>query len=180
MNIKIKEKLVGLKNGKLIFILGICGILLIFVSSFFSSSNNDKKTDCEAFDIETYQQNIEKSIQNVVKNISGAKKVSVMVTLDTGVTYTFADETKFNKSDRQSGNSTDVSTDSENKYIIITDADGNEKPLVISEQLPIVRGVAVIYSGSGSAYVKEQIERALVATLGITTKRIYITDTGGY
>lgn len=179
MNEKIKGIISRLKNGKLIFILGICGILLIFVSSFFSSTERDKKVTDTVFCIDTYRQTLEKNTADIVKSISGTKKVSVMITLDTGITYNYADETKFNKSDRQSSDTTDVSTDSENKYIIITDSDGNEKPLVINEQLPIVRGVAVIYSGSGSVYVKEQIEQALVATLGVTTKRIYITDTGG-
>ncbi len=179
MNEKIKQLICQFKNGKLILILGICGILLIFVSSFFSSSDKDKKVSEDVFDIDAYRLSLEENTESIVKSISGAKDVSVMITLDTGVTYNYADETKFNKSDRQSSDTTDVSTDSENKYIILTDADGNEKPLVINEQLPQVRGVAVIYSGGGKEYVKEQIEQALVATLGVTTKRIYITDTGG-
>ncbi|MBO5725871.1 MAG: hypothetical protein J6S00_02265 [Clostridia bacterium] len=179
MNEKIKAVFSRLKNGKLIFILGICGILLIFISSFFSSGDNDKKKTDTAFNIELYKQTLEQNTKDIVKSISGAKKVSVMITLDTGITDNYADETKFNKSDRQSSDTTELDTDSENKYIIITDADGNEKPLIINEQLPTVRGVAVIYSGNGSAYVKEQIEEALAATLGVTVKRIYITDTGG-
>ncbi len=178
MNEKIKAVFSRLKNGKLIFILGVCGILLIFVSSFFSPKDNKKKAEV-AFDIDVYKQTLEQNTKDIVKSISGAKKVSVMITLDTGITYNYADETKFNKSDRQSSDTTELDTDSENKYIIITDSDGNEKPLIINEQLPTVRGVAVIYSGNGSAYVKEQIEEALAATLGVTVKRIYITDTGG-
>ncbi|MEE1198514.1 MAG: hypothetical protein U0K54_05145 [Acutalibacteraceae bacterium] len=179
MNEKLKNIFANLKNGKLVFILGICGILLIFLSTLFTGKQ-DKGAGETAFDTEEYREQLESNVESVVKSISGAKSVSVMVTLDTGVTYNYADETRYNKSDRQSSDTTDVSTDSENKYIVVTDASGNEKPLIINEQLPLVRGVAVIYSGNGSRVVSEQIKEALMATLDITSKRIYITDTGGY
>ena len=153
--------------------------MLIFLSTVFTGKQ-EKITQDASFDTEQYRKQLESNVEGVVKSISGAKSISVMVTLDTGVTYNYADETRYNKSDRQSSDTTDVSTDSENKYIVVTDASGNEKPLIINEQLPLVRGVAVIYSGNGSAHVVEQIKEALMATLDISSKRIYITDTGGY
>ena len=71
--------------------------MLIFVSSFFSSTERDKKVTDTEFCIDTYRQTLEKNTADIVKSISGTKKVSVMITLDTGITYNYADETKFNK-----------------------------------------------------------------------------------
>ena len=177
MSDRLKEFVGRLKNGKLIFVLGICGILLIFISSLFSGDTEKKSADDVAFDIAAYKTELEEDTAEIVKGITGSE-VSVAITLDTGIVYNYADETKFNKSDKENGSERDTSTDSEKKYIILTDADGNEKPLVISEQLPTVRGVAVICGGSVSHGTEEKIYEAVGAFLDITSKRIYISFGG--
>ncbi len=177
MNERLKEFIGRLKNGRLIFILGICGILLIFISSLFSGGTEKESTEKDVFDIAAYKTELEEDTAEIVKGITGSD-VRVAITLDTGLVYNYADETKYNKSDKESESVKDTSTDSEKKYIIITDADGGEKPLVISEQLPAVRGVAVICGGSVSDEAAEKIYGAVGAFLDITSKRIYISVGG--
>ena len=181
MEDKIKGILSFLKNGRLIVILGLAGILLIFISSMFSSTKKEDspKEQTQVNSIAEYKEELQSDIETVVKKITGSKNVKVVITLDTGFTYNYADEVRENTSNRQGENTTDTSTDSQNSLIIVKDSSGNEKALLINENLPQIRGVAVVYEGYDSEAKNEKIKNALMATLSITSKRIYISGEGG-
>ena len=181
MEDKIKDIFSRLKNGKLIVLLGLAGIFLIFISSMFSSSQKEDipKEQTQVNSIAEYKEELQSDIEIVVKKITGSKNVKVFITLDTGFTYNYADEVRENTSNRQGENTTDTSTDSQNSLIIVKDSSGNEKALLINENLPQIRGVAVVYEGYDSEAKNEKIKNALMATLSITSKRIYISGEGG-
>ncbi len=178
---KLKKFLSGLKSGKLIVILGIAGILLIFISSMFSAEDKKEspKAQAEVGSIAEYKEELQRDIEAVVKKITGSKNVKVVITLDTGFTYNYADEVRENTSNRQGENTTDTSTDSQNSFTIVKDSSGNEKALVENENLPQIRGVAVVYDGYETEAKNEKIKNALMATLSVTSKRIYISGEGG-
>lgn len=175
MNEKIQAITERLKNGKLILFLGIAGILLIFVSTLSGGEKGAEPVSADTFDTAAYIEELEASVRGVVEGITGSKEITAVVTLESDVTYNYADETKINKSSKQSGSDTDTATDSEQKYIIITDAQGNETALLLSREMPQIRGVAVIYSGEQSEQLNTEITDALTALLGVTSKRIYIS-----
>ncbi len=181
MEDKIKRLLSGFKNGKLIVALGIAGILLIFISSLFSPADKEEtqKTEAEVGSVAEYKEELQRDIEAVVKKITGSKNVKVVITLDTGFTYNYADEVRENTSNRQGENTTDTSTDSQNSFIIVKDSSGNERALVVNENLPQIRGVAVVYDGYETEAKNEKIKNALMATLSVTSKRIYISGEGG-
>ena len=175
MNEKIQALTERLKNGKLILFLGIAGILLIFVSSFSFGEKEAEPAKADTFDTAAYTEDLEQSVTKIVQGITGSKEVTVVITLDSDITYNYADETKTNKSNKQSNSSVDTATDSEQKYIIITDSSGNETALLKSCEMPQIRGVAVIYKGETSEQINTQITDALTSLLGVTSKRIYIS-----
>lgn len=181
MEDKVKDIFSRLKNGKLIVLLGLAGIFLIFISSMFSSSQKEDspKELTQVNSIAEYKEELQSDIEIVVKKITGSKNVKVVITLETGFTYNYADEVRENTSNRQGENTTDTSTDSQNSLIIVKDSSGNEKALLINENLPQIRGVAVVYEGYDSEAKNEKIKNALMATLSITSKRIYISGEGG-
>lgn len=169
---KLKEKL---KNPKTIVAIGVLGILLIFISNFIPKGNAKTEIVYETSDINAYTTELQNSTKELVKKITGLKDVTVLITLDTGYTYNYADAKTINKSDRGGENS----SEQEQEYIIITDSAGNQKALLINEQLPEIRGVAVVYGAADSKILNQKIENALCATLQITAKRIYISGEGG-
>ena len=75
------------------------------------------------------------------------------------------------------GQTNEKNEESEQKYIFITDSDGNEKALSLYETYPLVRGVTVVFKGAASDIQK--IEEAISTALGITSKRISIINKGG-
>lgn len=177
MNDKIKSLLARLKNGKLILILGAVGVLLILLSSISTSDKQEMQTDGQ-FDITAYQQQLEKDIEDVVRDITSCR-ATVVITLDSDIKYNYADETKLSDSTREADTATDKSSDSEKNRVIITDSSGNQNALVVNRELPQIRGVAVVYDGANNEQTNEKIKNLLMATLSVTSKRIYISGKGG-
>ncbi len=178
MNEKIKKLSLVLKNKKAILALGIIGVLLISLSGLFPTDTQEAKAATE-FDVEAYKQTLEKDVTKLSKDISGCKSVTVVITLEGGIKYNYADETKSGENNRNSDSATEISSDSEQTRVIVTDSSGNEKAVVVNEELPQIRGVAVVYNGPNNEQTNEKIKNALMATLSITSKRIYISGKGG-
>lgn len=174
MNEKIKKIT---KNPKLLVIIGVCGIALIFISSLFGGENKKEKsnTDATRCTAEEYCETLEKSIKNIVTGITGDKKPTVVVTLESGIRYSYAsaDETDTTTA---TGSSTDQSSESKKQsYITVKTADGGEQALVVTEIMPEVRGVAIICEGGNNEITAEKIKNAVTAALNITSKRVYIS-----
>ncbi len=154
------------KTGKIVFFLGIAGILLIYLSSLFPKQKETVKvstTDTTA----AYCAELEQKITGLVRSISGSKRVSVAVTLDSGKQYVYADEASRSESD--SGN------DSEQSYIIVRQSNGDEGGLLVTEYLPVVRGVAIV-CGRLTTAQREDIRSAVCAALDISERKIYVTQ----
>lgn len=173
MNERIAALFTKLKNGKTLFIIGLIGILLIFGSTFIPSTPKENTREASAFDSEQYRLSLEKAVKKTVQSITGSRDVTVCVTLDGGIRYTYADDNRVSSVDSEN----ELENQSESSYIIIADSQGNEKAVTVYEAYPEVRGVTVVYSGS-SAY-EEKIKSAVMAALGITSKRIFTVAKGG-
>lgn len=168
------EKLLGkLKSGKTLFIIGLTGILLIFASSFVSvPAKTAKSGDNSEIELSAYCSQLEKRVKKIVREITG-QSAEVLITLDGGIRRTYAEIT----SDSGAQSENEKSSESEKTYITVTDADGNETALKVYEQYPEVRGVTVVYIGSEAQ--GEKIKNAVMAALGVTSKRIYTVTKGG-
>lgn len=175
MNEKIKKIS---KNPKFLIILGISGILLIFISSLFSGDKNDEKSNVKsdaAYTTNEYCSMLEDDIKDIVTGITGDKNPTVVVTLESGIRYSYAsaDETDTSSS---TGSANDQSSESKKQsYITVKTADGGEQALVVTEIMPEVRGVAIICAGGNSDITAEKIKNAVTAALNITSKRVYIS-----
>lgn len=175
MNEKIKNLT---KNPKLLVVIGLCGILLIFVSSVFSSEDNKSQTknptDSTA-QTEQYRAEIEKSIKNIVSSITGDKKPTIVVTLESGIKYSYAKADEIDNS-VSNGNSSDQSSESKKQsYIIIKKSDGGEEALIVTQTMPEIRGVAIVCANGDNIEISEKIKNAVTAALNITSKRVYIS-----
>ena len=162
----IFEKLKG-KTGKIVFFLGLAGILLIYLSSFFSSEKEEKVVPTGGDPTAEYCERLEQKVSDLVCGITGSRAVSVVITLDSGKQYVYAGEGRQQTSD--SGN------DREQSYIIVRTADGEEKGLLVTEYMPVVRGVAIVTNGL-SAAKRAEISAAVCAALDISERKVYVTQ----
>ena len=178
MDERIKSAAKKLKNGKTVMILGIAGILLIFLSSVLPTNSAKTDTVSATLSEDEYCENLQEQITALVKRISG-KNAKVVITLDTGVTYNYAAETKTSQSDKNGGSTNESEKSSEDKKTVITDQNGDESPIIVNSFLPQIRGVAVVYFGADDNYINEKIASALKAALSVTSNQIFIYGNGG-
>lgn len=165
-----------IKKPRALAAVGICGILLIFASSMLSRGSEKKAQSAESSSVgtEEYREALEEGVRKIVTDITGDKKPTVVVTLESGIKYSYADSTEVTSSD-SAGSSADTASRSETRsYITVRTSDGGEQALLITEQMPQVRGVAVICSGGDSPEIAEKISGAVTAAFNITSKRVYI------
>ncbi|MBE6607490.1 MAG: hypothetical protein E7633_02890 [Ruminococcaceae bacterium] len=137
----------------------VIGALLIIFGSFFSKKS--AKYDSEytgSFSYSEYETEIEERIAKIVSEIGGISDVSVMVTLESTVSYSYAENSK----------------DKNSEYVTIRDKDGNESGVLLSENAPGIRGVAVVCNGGDIPEKKLEIIKMVSALLGLPQNRVYV------
>lgn len=175
MNEKIKNLT---KNPKFLIVLGISGILLIFLSTLFSNNDGGEKTvesiNAE-YTAEQYCEMLENNVKNIVTGITGDKNPTVVITLESGIRYSYAAADEIDTSS-SAGTSTDQSSQSKKRsYITVKNSDGSEKALIVTEYMPEIRGVAVICKNAENTATADKIKNAVTAALNVTSKRVYIS-----
>ncbi len=172
-----KLKLPVSKSGVLI-VLGIVGILLILVSSFKPTA---KKTvtvpkENETVTTDTYVQNTEKKLEQLISEMLGGTDVSVMMTLESGIEYVYADEQKIGaeiKKD-QTSRKTEQNDSNHKTYVVIKDSDGNENALLVTEKMPIVRGVVVVCQSGQTEAVSSAVKSVIKSALNVDEDKICV------
>ena len=175
MNETVAKYLAKLRSPKLLVIAGIAGIALIFLSSLIADGEKKEKTVSNGeFSTEEYRLQLEEDIEAMVSGITGSKDVTVVITLESGIRYSYADTkeqttTYTTESERESSGS-----ELKEGYITVKSADGGEQALLITAEMPQVRGVAIVCEGGDSELINEKIQNTVTAALNITSKRVYI------
>ena len=168
MKEKIAKLFANQKASRIILIAGIIGIVLIFVSGFGSKEEKESLPIADKFSESEYLLELEKDIGQMVYGICGDSSAIVTITLDTGVVYEYANETKQKGAEDENK----TSNESEKTYITVRDENGAETPLLITSYMPKIRGVSVICNANEET--AEKIKNAVSAALDITSRKIYI------
>lgn len=174
MNNVIKRISAVISRPKLLLILGLSGIFLIFVSSFIPSGQKSEKA-AEETSAEDYRRAAEKSICSIVKSITGDKSPTVVITLESGVRYDYADLKESDTSASTGKESEENRKATKQSYITVRTSDGGEKPLIVTQIMPQIRGVAIVCRFGDTPDVAEKIQNAVTAALNITSQRVYVS-----
>ena len=165
--------LTRLKNIKHIEIYVIIIFVAVLAVVYISSNNNNSKTSSSEFNVETYATNLEVKLKNVLSEISGAGKVSVMVMLDGGMKYEYATKSEEVTTSSSLTNGTNSKTTTNENIVMITQ-NGKQSPLVIREYFPDVIGVVVVCAGANNVAVKLNIISAVSTLLGVDSNKIEV------
>ncbi len=179
---KLKDKLTNsklfkIKNLKLV---GLVVLLTAVVVGYFFISKSSTKTTSASKATNSYYTSsldyakaLETKMQNVLSNISGSGKVSVMVTLSSSLEIVYAESVdEKNNSSVSSNNST--STKNTTSNTIIVKNNGVNSPLVVKEILPEIKGVVVVCEGAKDVNIKLKIVQAVKALLDIPSNNIQV------
>ena len=125
---------------------------------------------------EEYIEKLENKIENILSDMLGKTPVEVMITLESGTEYIYADETKVNAdvTKDQSNLKLEQSDSNHKTYIIVKDAEGNEKPLIVTEKKPVIRGVVVVCESGETPTVSSAVRLAVKSALNVDDEKICI------
>ena len=178
---KMFDKLFAKKSfSKWILIFGIIGMALIFLSSFWpeSQTNTEQTADVAASDVETYTQQLETKVTNLVSQIDGVGKCSVMITLENGVENVYANSEKNSNdsTDDYNGDGNQKTTerkDSEQNIVVVDGSDGKEA-LMVTQKEPTVKGVVVVCDGADNPVVVQRVTDAVTTALNVKSNRVSV------
>ncbi len=174
MTKKIQEFLLG-DTGRKALIIGALAVMVLLLLSTFSCDDTAKKSTADtdfSEDAEQLERALENRVKELVKQISGAGDVHVMVTLDTisEVVYEKDKRSELSSQNAEKGGSQQRSDETE-----VVLAGSAKQPLQIGRILPKVRGAAVVCSGASDPVVRERITNAVAGALDLSAARVYVT-----
>lgn len=182
----------NINNGgykKLIYnflaIIILCIVALIvwdtFSPNFLKDTSNieiNKKEEDKGSDSQNnYQESTEIQLKNILKEIKGVGEVEVMVTYESSTEVVPASNvTKSNElteeKDAQGGTR---STNHENMTQNVVTSQSN-KPMVIKEIKPQIRGVVIVAQGAGDIQVKTELIEAARTIFQIPAYRVMVYE----
>ncbi len=160
------ERMKKMKHKEIVFGVAMALLFCVLCGAFFINKKTDKteQNSTNSFSTaEEYVDWVENKLNNVLSQISGAGKTSVMVTLESGFSYDYAKTIE----SRTSGGG-DVVITSETVILV------NGQPVVVKEWYPVIRGVVVVCSGAKDFAVKMKLLEAIETLLEVEEKQIKI------
>lgn len=160
----------NMKGKWLLIIALLAGVALIIFGNVFSDSGAKEKDDKSrgndtGTDIsytEQYRKSLEESVKALCAQIKGTSNVNVLLTLEAGSEYVYAQNSDVGSANNQSS-----------EYVI-SSADGSPNGLLIKENYPKICGIAVVCTGGDNTAVKKEIIDLLSAAFNLSSNRIYV------
>ena len=175
MNEIVSKYLKPFKKPKTVLIIGLVGIGLIVLSSLFSSGESKKENmKTGEMTAEEYKTILEEDIKETVTDITGSKNVSVVITLESGIKYYYADIREETLTEKRENEKESTDNETKSGYITVKNAEGGEQALLVTTQMPKVRGVAIVCDGGDNEQIAEKIQNAVMSALNISSKKVYI------
>lgn len=162
------------KPLKLVVLLGICGIALIGLSSFWEPGGSEPATEVSGEETEGYRQRLEGDLARIVTAITGEDHPTVVVTLgDNGRNLYASDERQSSQQEKES-----TSQERETSHVLMEDADGNQYALTVTQKRPEVQGVVVVSRFAGNPVIQEKLLMAVCTALDISSAKVCVTGSG--
>ena len=152
-----------IKNNKklqfFIVIALIFGVILIFISGVFTSNGNAVQT--ESTIIDKYVDSLEARLSSALSKVEGAGNVSVVITVESGMTTEIAMKTTIVENEK--------GVEKTETPVLV-----NGKPVVLRELYPKVVGVLIVAQGANKISVLTKIQQATISLLDIQLSQIEI------
>lgn len=178
LNIKEQFFTVLKSKPKIIVIIGVIGIALIFLSVFFEKSPEKTVSTDVKITAEEYSSGLEKKLSEQISDVVGGD-VKVMITLESGIEYVYASESKNNESEVEDAYSnknqkSQKEKQVQNSYITCKDENGNEVPLIVTEIMPNVKGVVVACKNGDNEVIGSAVKSLVTTALDISDSKVCV------
>ncbi|MBP2653001.1 MAG: hypothetical protein H6Q73_570 [Firmicutes bacterium] len=172
-------------SPKLVMI-GVLGIILLLVGGILETKSTDKSesvTPPQAVSAipttnKNYEDALEAKLANLLSQVNGAGTVAVNITLENGSAQEYAKNvTKESKTVAEKDTSGGVRTTVETKestQVLLSKENGIDRPVIVREIKPAIKGVLVVAEGAENSIVKANLVRAIEAALGVPSYKITV------
>jgi stage III sporulation protein AG len=171
----IAEKIKNSKKTKYAIVATLCILLMII---YFFPEKSNKSTTQNISNNTVIEKTAKEQLEEVLCNIKGTGKVSVMITYESGNEVVCANNVETQMSTvtekTQSGTTKESETVIESKTPITIGAGEGENPLVIIEKEPQVRGVIVVAEGADDLKVRMNLQKAVETVLQVSPDQVEI------
>ncbi len=161
----MKKLIETLKNKKKILILVLPVLIGVLLILFPSQREKTGTNTSDITSVTSYTEKLEDRIRKLCLAVEGVESASVLVTLESGSEYVYADNVT-EESGVDSGRYT-------SDYLII-EKDSGTSPVLVTEIYPKIRGVAVVCNGGDEPKLQKKLTEMLSAALGISSGRIKV------
>ncbi len=170
----IERAMLNKKNMYILFIAGI--LILIILNTVSIDGDSEGKVEDAGACTDAYAD--EKRLEEILSKIDGAGNTEVMITYDTGMEKVTVQNSKVSKSfsndTEHSGGELQIQDIEEERQIVMSGSGSSEKPFVLKEINPRVRGVLVIAEGADNPKISYDITNAVAAVLDVPYYRIQV------
>ena len=187
---KISIKEIGAPKLLLLFLAGICLVVLSFPDLFGSKSKTqEKKTEVNTVSMgtETKDNQIEDSIityyedklKRTLEKVSGIGKVEVMITLKSSKEQVVLKDTPFeqenlSETDEAGGSRISGSLKNDETTVLITNESGENVPYVTKQLEALVEGVVVIAEGGGNGKIAMDIVESVEVLFDVPAHKVKV------
>jgi len=174
----------GVINTRLIW-LGILGIMLLLAGGILDRLSDKSVAEVPAELVKntapihnSYEELLEEKMVAVLTKVKGAGAVAVTITLENSSTQEHAKnivrESKVIQEKDTSGGLRTTTETKENEQILINKENGIDRPVVVREVKPLIKGVLVIAEGAYDSNVKANLTKAIEIGLGVPNYKITV------
>ena len=158
-----RELLAKPNRAKLAVALGAAAMVLILLSELLPAPGAPAVNTPETVSTAApYKQQLEQQLEQLIGQVDGAGKTTVMLTLESGEETIYALDTLSGQ------------TQSQQTHVLLEDGTALEE----TTHLPTVCGVAVVCEGGGDIRVAARITNLVAALLDVPTNRICVEQRG--
>lgn len=171
---------------RLALILGLTGILFLLLGGLGDSPAPgpvDSGFSLQEKQLEDLvrerEKDLARELARILSKVKGVGRVEVELTLETGPIRIYEVDRReevqnLHEQDAGGGVREQETLSWEEQVVVLRDAGGNEKALVIKEIQPQVRGVLVVAEGAENAWVRDALTRAASRVLGVPVHRVIV------
>jgi stage III sporulation protein AG len=120
----------------------------------------------------------EEKLADIVGSVAGVGRVKIMLTLEQGPRYLYAQEGKTQQDRTEdvlaSGQRKVESKDSSEQKYIMVDASGTKQPVVTAQLEPEIKGVVVVCDGADDIRVQTRVTSVVTTALGLSSAKVCV------
>ena len=150
---------------RLVFVLGLCGIVLIGISSLFQPEEGRAEPQPQAAPAAgQYRQQLEEDLRQVVKAVTGEPDPAVMVTLEDDGRWVYAQDKKLQDAGE------------EESHVVLEDSGGAQRGLELTQEQPRGKGAVIVSRTAADPDMREKLVNAARTALGVPSSRVCVVE----